>query len=137
MDNKKLIEMLPPVTDANRDFWEGALAGELRLQYGDSGIPRYPEAPVDPVTLAADFEWRAASGRATLWSWIVMHQKYFPAFADEVPYLVAFVQLEEGPYVMTTLVDPPENLQCGMPLEVVFDQIGEDRAIPKFKVVSA
>ena len=38
-------------------------AGELRLQYGDSGTPRFPESPVDPVTLGTDFEWRAAGGK--------------------------------------------------------------------------
>jgi hypothetical protein len=136
MDAQKLVAMLPPVTDANRDFWEGTLAGEFRLQHGDSGLPRFPEAPVDPVTLGEDAEWRAASGRATLWSWVVMHQHYFPAFGDELPYLVAFVQLEEGPFLVTTLVDPPEHLECGMALHVVFDKITDDRAIPKFTVVT-
>ena len=136
MDNQEFIDTLPPITEANRAFWEGTLAGELRLQYGDSGTPRYPESPVDPVTLDANFEWRKVSGRATLWSWIVMYQKYFPAFADKVPYLVAFVQLDEGPYMISTIVDPPEQLECGMPLEVVFERVAQDRVIPKFKVVS-
>ncbi|WP_217574362.1 Zn-ribbon domain-containing OB-fold protein [Streptomyces sp. GbtcB7] len=136
MDTEKLLEMLPPITDTNRGFWEGTLAGELRLQYGDSGTPRFPESPVDPETLSPDFEWRRASGRATLWSWVVMHQRYFPAFADEVPYLVAFIQLEEGPFLMSTIVDPPERLECGMPLEVVFEEIADGRVIPKFKVAN-
>ncbi|MDM0072690.1 OB-fold domain-containing protein [Variovorax sp. J31P207] len=137
MDNQKLIDMLPPETNANRGFWEGTLVGELRLQYGDSGVAQFPEYPVDRVSLGDKLEWRAASGRATLWSWVVMHQRYFPAFADEVPYLVAFVQLEEGPFMMATLVDPPADLQCGAALEVVFERLSDDRAIPKFKVVNA
>jgi uncharacterized OB-fold protein len=136
MDNAKLIQMLPAITDANRGFWEGTLAGQLRLQYGDSGIAQFPEYPVDRVTLSDKLEWRAASGRATLWSWVVMHQRYFSAFADEGPYLVAFVQLEEGPFMISTIVNPPEQLECGLPLEVVFEKLSEDRVIPKFKVVN-
>ncbi|MGI5519276.1 Zn-ribbon domain-containing OB-fold protein [Streptomyces sp. CA-106131] len=135
MNTDLLIAMLPAVTDANRGFWEGTLAGELRLQYGDSATPRFPEYPVDRVTLNESLTWRKASGRATLWSWIRMHQRYVPAFADETPYLVAFVQLEEGPFMVSTIVDPPDDLQCGMPLEVVFERLSNDRAIPKFKVV--
>lgn len=135
MDTAKLIQMMPEITDGNRGFWEGTLAGELRLQYGSSGIPQFPDYPVDRVSLEPGLEWRKVSGRAKLWSWIVMHQKYFPAFADEGPYLVAFVQLEEGPFMMSTIVDPPENLHCDMNLEVVFEQLSDERAIPKFKVV--
>lgn len=135
MDNQQLLKMLPAVTDANRGFWDGTLAGELRMQYGDSGVPQFPEYPVDRVSLGTKLEWRKVSGRATLWSWVVMHQKYFAAFADEVPYLVAFVQLEEGPFMISTIVDAPAELKCGMPLEVVFDRLSEDRVIPKFKVV--
>lgn len=137
MNVEMLIQMLPPITDANRGFWEGTVSGELRLQYGESGVAQFPEYPVDRITLDDKLEWRPASGRATLWSWIVMHQQYFPAFADEKPYLVAFVQLEEGPFMMSTIVNPPEHLECGLQLEVCFEKLSEDRVIPKFKVVTA
>ena len=129
------LHMLPPIDDATRGFWEGTLAGELRLQFGPSGVAQFPNYPADRVSLEDKLEWRKVSGRGTLWSWTVMHQNYFPAFADEIPYLVAFVELEEGPFMMSTLVDPPAKLECGLPLEVVFERVSEDRAIPKFKVV--
>jgi hypothetical protein len=114
----ELTPLLPPITDANRGFWEGTEAGELRLQYGDSEV-----------------EWRKASGRATLWSWIRMHQNYFPAFADETPYLVVLVELEEGPLIVSTLVDPPERLELGMRLEAVFERLTDTHVVAKFKVV--
>jgi uncharacterized OB-fold protein len=127
--------MLPPITDANRGYWEGAERGELCLQYNqDSGRYRFPEAPVDPENLSPEFEWKKVSGRGTLFSWIVMHQNYFPAFSDELPYLVAFILLDEGPYMYSTLVDPPEDLRCDDVVEVVFETVA-GRAIPKFKVV--
>jgi uncharacterized OB-fold protein len=135
MDVKQLGYILPPINDANRGFWAGTRARELRLQYGDSGVPRFPEYPVDSQTLNVGSEWRKVSGRATLWSWIRMHQNYFGAFADEIPYLVAMVQLEEGPMMVSTIVDPPDELELGMPLEVVFEQLDDERVIPKFRVV--
>ena len=133
---EKLEKMLPAITDLNRGFWEGTVEGEFRLQYGPSGVPRYPESPVDPVTLDTDFSWRASSGRGTLWSWIVMHQKYFPAFAEDVPYIVAMVKLDEGPMVMSTIVDAPENLICDQKVEVVFERLNEEYTLPKFRVAS-
>jgi hypothetical protein len=131
----ELTPLLPPITDANRGFWEGTEAGELRLQYGDSGVARFPEYPVDAASLNPEVEWRKASGRATLWSWIRMHQNYFPAFADETPYLVVLVELEEGPLIVSTLVDPPERLELGMRLEAVFERLTDTHVVAKFKVV--
>lgn len=137
MDNEALVKIMPPVTEANRPYWDGTLAGELRLQTcTDCGTARYPEAPACPSCLGPDATWTAAGGGATLWSWIVMHQNYIPAFADELPYLVAFVQLDEGPFLYSTIVDPPAELTCDLRLEVVFDRVSDERAIPKFRVVA-
>ena len=135
MNIDQLTPLLPRITDANRGFWEGTRVGELRLQYGDSDTPRFPEYPVDPTTLNPEFEWRKASGRATLWSWITMHQNYFPAFADEIPFLVVFAELDEGPLIVSTLVDPPDKLELGMRLEVVFEQLSDTYTIPRFRTV--
>ena len=138
MDIDALLKIMPPVTDANRPYWEGTLSGELRLQICDHcQMPRFPEAPACPRCLGENATWRAVSGRATLWSWIVMHQNYIAAFADELPYLVAFVQLEEGPFMYATLVEPPPQLRCDLPLEVVFEGLSPERAVPKFRVVAA
>jgi len=138
MDIDALLKIMPPVTDANRPYWEGTLSGELRLQICDHcQMPRFPEAPACPRCLGENATWRAVSGRATLWSWILMHQNYIAAFADELPYLVAFVRLEEGPFMYSTLVDPPPQLRCDLPLEVVFEGLSPERAVPKFRVVAA
>jgi uncharacterized protein len=135
MNVDALIKIMPPITDANRPYWDGTLAGELRLQKCDNcSTWRYPEAPACPACLSDSATWTPVSGRARLWSWIVMHQNYLPAYADELPYLVAFVQLEEGPYLYSTIVDPPGELACDLPLEVVFERLSAERAIPKFRV---
>jgi uncharacterized OB-fold protein len=62
-----------------------------------------------------------------------MHRVYHPAFADKVPYVVAVVQLAEGPRVLTNIVGvPPDHVRCEMPVGVVFDERG-DMTIPQFR----
>ena len=65
-----------------------------------------------------------------------MHQRYYPAFEAEIPYNVAYVQLEEGPKLMTNLVEvAEEDIRCDMPVEVVFEDITDEFALPKFRPV--
>lgn len=130
--------LLPELTEHNRPFWDGCRAGELRLQQCDKCHHLwYPESSVCPECLSTQISWVAVSGRATLWSWITMHQNYFPAFESERPYNVAFVRLAEGPHLMSTLVDMSAELRLDAPLEVVFEEVPGDRMIPKFQVVAS
>jgi uncharacterized protein len=63
-----------------------------------------------------------------------MWQRYYPAFEAEIPYIVAYVQLEEGPKLMTGLVEVAEDeIECDMAVEVVFDDITDEFALPKFR----
>jgi uncharacterized OB-fold protein len=75
-------------------------------------------------------EWTPASGRGTLHTYTVFHRPYHPAFA--VPYAVAVIQLAEGPFFHTSIVDCPiEHLEVGMPVEVTFH--GDGRPMPFFR----
>lgn len=135
MDAETYPALLPDVTDANRPYWDGCRAGELRLQVcDDCGTHRFPDSAVCPNCLSGRAQWRAVSGRGRVWSWITMHQRYFAAFADEVPYNVAFIHLDEGPYLMSSLVEVPEDLRVDEPVEVVFEAVPGDRVIPRFEV---
>jgi uncharacterized OB-fold protein len=74
-----------------------------------------------------------ASGRGTLRTFGVMHQKYHPAFAPELPYNLAIVELEEGPRIVTNVIGAAnEELRVGMPLVVEFERHA-DSAVPKFR----
>jgi uncharacterized OB-fold protein len=88
---------------------------------------------VCPRCLCEDFIWQKVSGRGRLWSWIIMHQRYFEAFDDELPYVVVLVELDEGPWMMSALDGDPANLRIDLPLEVVFERVDDDRAVPKFR----
>lgn len=126
--------MLPTVTTMNAPFWEGCEQGELRLQTCAScSTRRFPEAPVCPRCLASEYSWEPASGRGVLWSWITIHQSYFPAYADELPYRVAFIRLEEGPYMISKILDEDADLRCDQPVRVTFFDLG-GRVVPAFEV---
>jgi uncharacterized OB-fold protein len=135
IDRAKLLASMQPITDADRPFWDGTRAGELRLHYGSSGAPHFPQASADPNNLSTELEWRRASGRGRLWSWIVMHQKYLPAFVEAVPYVVAMIELEEGPMIIAGLDGPTNDLKCDLPVEAVFMKLDEERTLPMFRVV--
>jgi uncharacterized OB-fold protein len=81
-------------------------------------------------------EWVKASGRAKVLSYTIVHRPVSPAFAADIPYVVALVTLDEGPTMMTNLVGcAPEQLKIGMPVAVIFEDWTEDISIPKFRTV--
>jgi uncharacterized protein len=85
--------------------------------------------------------WVSMSGRATLFTWVVVHHGFLPSFRDKVPFVPGLVCLEEDRSirVVTTIVDcRAEDLVAGMPVSVVFRPLtftGVDREVlaPLFK----
>jgi uncharacterized OB-fold protein len=126
---------LPAITDLNRPYFEGGKDNQLKLQQcTQCRHLRYPFARHCPKCLSTDYHWHAVSGRAKLWSWIVMHQVYIRGFADDVPYIVAYVELEEGPHMISTVIDVDRSkLACDQLLEVAFKQVSDDVWLPVFR----
>jgi uncharacterized OB-fold protein len=124
---------LPRLDTLNRPFWAAAKEGRFMLQICKAcGDTRFPPGPVCPKCLSSDQDWKPASGKGTLESWIDMHRAYWDGFKGELPYRVCLVRLEEGPVVVSNLVDKTDNLRMGQPVKVVFDQVTEDVTLPKF-----
>jgi uncharacterized OB-fold protein len=124
---------LPAISAANQGFWDHARRGVLALPtcLACSHV-WFPPSPSCPQCLSQSVEFRAASGRAKLWSWIVMHRQYFKDFPP--PYLVAFVELEAGPMLMSTLINvTPEQLRCDLALEAKFEKLSDELHILKFE----
>ena len=133
---------VPVPDEASRPFFDGARRGVLLLRRcGACGTFMSPTGglgtPLRPRCIgcfSADLEWAPAGGRGTLYSFALMHQVYDPAFADEVPYNIAVVELDEGVRMTTNVVGcANEELWIGMPLVVTFEQVSEEVAIPKFR----
>jgi uncharacterized OB-fold protein len=124
-----------PIPDArSQPFFDAAARDELALQRCDiCGTWMWPVRPRCISCFADAPPFALASGRATLYSYSFVHRTYDPAFADEVPYNVVLVDLEEGVRVLSNVVGVKhEDLQIGMPLRVVFERVG-DVSIPKFR----
>lgn len=135
MSERAYRKPLPRPTTLSRPFWEAARRHELRVQRCTTCGHRWlPPSDRCPACLSKAYEWALASGRGKVWSWIVMWQRYFPAFEAEIPYNVAYVELEEGPRLMTNLVNcDPATIRCDMPVEVVFEDVTDEITLPKFR----
>lgn len=123
---------IPEADEISRPFFEGGLEGRLMLmRCSDCGTWRLPLRQHCDSCLSDQYTWEAASGRGTVRTFGVMHQRYHPGF--ETPYNVTIVELQEGPRLPTNLVDvPAESIKVGMPVQVVFEDHG-DVALPKFR----
>jgi uncharacterized protein len=125
---------VPVPTPETQPFWDGCAAGELRIQRCPDCGPYFYPRPVCPSCGSAAVEWFTASGRATLYSYVINHRAA-PGFADDAPYAIAVVQLEEGPRMMTNIVGlpaTPEALVLDMPLQITFEPRG-NVSLPQFK----
>jgi hypothetical protein len=128
---------LPEINDENRPYWEAARRHELVLQKClDCGQFRFPPARVCPRCLSMNDEWARVSGQGRVYTWTVFHQVYHPAFKDDVPYNVAVIRLDEGPQLISNIVNcKNEDIQMDMPVEVVFDDVTDEVTLPKFRPV--
>ncbi|MEX2445759.1 MAG: Zn-ribbon domain-containing OB-fold protein [Dehalococcoidia bacterium] len=127
---------LPVVHPDNEPYWTALKAHELRMQRcTDCNTLRYPVSPVCWKCLSEGVEWEQLSGRGTLGTWIVVEQVTGnPAWSEDVPFIVALVNLEEGPRLTTNIVGiEPDQLAYGMPLEIVFDDVTAEITLAKFK----
>lgn len=125
---------IPAPTPETAHFWQGAREGALFLQRcRPCARPYFPPRPFCPHCGSRDVEVFRASGRATLYSFTI-HHRAMPGF--EAPYAIAVVALEEGPRMMTNIVDCPQTpdaLVLDMPLEVAFQPVSDDISLPVFR----
>lgn len=130
---------LPTLTDENRPFWESCRNGRLSLQKcAGCGHLRYPISPYCPECLSPEFAWTPVSGRGTVFSYVVFHQAYHPAFKADLPYNVALVQLQEGPRMYSNIVGTPnDQVRIGDAVEAVFDAVTPEITIPRFRLRGA
>jgi uncharacterized OB-fold protein len=127
---------VPRPTPETATFWEGARRHELRLQRcRPNGHVYFFPRPFCPTCSSTDVEWFPATGKGTLHSYVINHR---PAhgFSDMTPYVIAVVQLDEGPRMMTNIVgvEPlPANLPPDLPVEVVWEPLDEIITLPLFR----
>ncbi len=136
--------LLPLIDEDSAPFWEGTLEGELRLQTcAACGKMRFPPRPMCPRCRSMQSTWRVASGRGTVWSFVVPHPPLLPAYAEVAPYNVVVVTLDEDPElrIVGNLVASedgpinevdPSTIEIGEPVRVVFQRVSDDVALPRW-----
>ena len=127
----------PRITPDNQPFWDACRAHELHVPFCSScDVLFMPPSPICPHCLNMELSWRQVSGRGQVSTFVEVHQKWFEAFADDLPYNVAQIQLEEGPRLTANLVDVDNaDIRVGMSVQVVFDDIDEQLTLPRFRPV--
>ena len=128
---------LPIPDPVTRPFWDSLKARAIQLQRC-SGCARFIYYPrnVCPSCLGGDLVWTPISGRGVVHAFTIPHRHPNPAFGSTVPYVVALVELEEGPRMLSNLmeVDPtPEAVTVGMSVEIVYEDVSDDVTLPKFR----
>jgi len=124
-----------PTTAEARHFFAAAAEGRLELQRcADCATVWYYPRPACVACGSENFVWFAACGRGTLHSYSIVHRAPTPAFRDRVPYVVALIDLDEGPRMMTNLVgDDVLEASIGDAVEVLFEDRGEGRKLAQFR----
>ena len=126
--------IIPKPTPETQHYWDGAKEGELRLQQCNAcGNTYFPPRPFCPECGSRDVKVTKASGKGRLYSYIINH---LPSPGFEGPFAVAIVELEEGPRLMSNILEceqTPEALELDMPLEVTFEKLSDEIILPQFK----
>ena len=125
---------IPRVDEESRGFWEACARHELYLQRcRDCGKLRHPPRALCPACLSSGIEWISSSGRGTVYSFTVTQQNQAPGFRERLPYVLAYVELEEGVRLMTNVVGcPAEAVHVGMPVEVAWEDVNAEVSLPVF-----
>lgn len=128
----------PAIDWESRAYWEGAGRGELVLQRcRDCQTVQHRPRGLCATCLSSSIEDFVASGRGEIYTYSVVRQNQMPAFAKAVPYVVAYVQLEEGPQLLSNIVDcDPDAIAIGDAVRVDFvptpSKRGEALGVPRF-----
>ncbi len=125
---------LPVPSPESEPFWRAARERRLSLpQCGDCGKVRFPPSGHCPACGAAAHEWVDLSGAGRVFSFVTYHRLYNKGWEGELPYVVAVIELAEGPRILSTLTGiAPGDVVCDMAVKVVFDDVTGDVTLPKF-----
>ena len=135
--NPKMAEYakpLPEITAESKPFWDACARHQLLVQTcHECGAVQYYPRGVCAACWSPDVEWTPSAGRGRVYTFTVTHRTQARGFRDELPYVLAWITLDEGVQVMSNIVGvDPATIKIGMPVRVTFDDVKEGLSIPKF-----
>ncbi|MGH7860451.1 MAG: Zn-ribbon domain-containing OB-fold protein, partial [Candidatus Binatia bacterium] len=115
----------------SRPFWEHCRRHELRIQRSrSSGVFVFPPRP----HYAGDYEWVEVGGRGRVITFVVVRPPMLPAFTHKVPFVIAVVELDEGPRLVGNVLDCPiEAVSVGMRVELCFEDLTDRVTLPQWR----
>ena len=129
-----------PVPAANAEtagWWDACNAHRLVVQRCTGcGTTRHPPGPVCPACRSTTSEWATLPGTGRVYTYTVVRQAFLPSLTDVVPYVVAVVEPDGGGgvrMVSNVVGTDPEEVEIGMPVEVVWEDMGPELALPRFR----
>ncbi len=127
-----------PRPEPDRDsapWWEAVRRHELLVQRCTGcGTRRFPARAVCNRCRSREAEWVPSSGTGRVYSWIVNHQVFMPALADEVPLPILLVRLDDGDGIlMYGNLAEPAQIRRGMPVEAVFTDVADDFTLVQWR----
>lgn len=125
-----------PTLDTIR-FWKGCKRRKLLIQHcHDCHQYQFYPRNFCSSCMSADVEYVNASGIGKVKSYTIVHRAISPAYANEVPYVIALIELEEGPVMMSNIIDCDlKDVSIGKQVQVVFEDWTDEITIPKFTLV--
>lgn len=125
---------LPRPTPLTRPYWDAAREHRLLMPRRADGTYFWYPRVLTPGTLDDRWAWAEVSGRGTVYSFTIDRRGTAPGFAADAPYVIAIVELEEGPHFTTNIVGCPiEDVRIGMPVEAVYDDVTDDITLVHFR----
>lgn len=125
----------PPMTPESAAYWKAAAKGELLVGWcGDCKKPHHAPQGVCPFCWSSNVKAKPASGRGKVNSFAVIHQTAMPDFIGLVPFVVAYVELDEGVSLVSNIVNCDwKQVKIDMPVVATFETVADNVGIPLFK----
>lgn len=129
------MAIIPEVTDLTRPYWAAAAQRRLVVQScAACGASWHPPLPRCPHCHSAGLGWREVAGTGTVYTYTVVTHPTHAALADKVPYVVAIVELTDGPRLVTAITGcEPGAVRCGLPVRVRFTPVTDEITLPCFE----
>jgi uncharacterized protein len=126
----------PEVDQDSAPYWESLRGHSARIQKcEDCGQFRFPPAPTCYHCGKASGKWEEISGKGRIYSWIVVNHPVDKRLADEVPFVVALIELSEGPRVVGRLTGcGKDEIRAGLPVRAVYDDLDSELTLLNFEI---
>lgn len=129
------MAIVPAATDLTRPYWENARNHRLVTQRCNRcGKIWHPPLPCCPHCHSADLGWQQLAGTGSVYTYTVVRHSTHAALADHLPYVIAIVELTEGPRIVTGIIGcDPGDVRAGMEVRVRFEAITDEVSLPYFE----